>query len=137
MTFKIKKVEYYNTIVEEHAREGSKLLAAFASVGVNLRAFKAAPLGSKLTQFTLIPEDGSKMDAGAAKGGLNIDGPHAALLIEGDDQSGALADIYEKLSQANIPVNESSGIAGINGGYGVMLYLEEKDCERAAAALEN
>jgi hypothetical protein len=76
------------------------------------------------------------MSTAAKKSGLEIDGPHPALLIEGDDQSGALADIYEKLSQANITVNESSGIAGINGGYGVILYLDEEELEKAMAILD-
>jgi len=57
-------------------------------------------------------------------------------LILGDDESGALADIYEKLSQAGICVSESSGIAGIEGSYGAILYLEPEDCEKAVAALE-
>ena len=72
----------------------------------------------------------------AKQAGLALDGPYPALLIQGDDQSGALADIYDKLSQANITVNESSGIAGINGAYGVVLYLDEEDCEKAMAAFE-
>jgi hypothetical protein len=76
------------------------------------------------------------MTEGAKKAGLELDGPHSALLIEGDDQSGALAGIYKKLAQAEIQINESSGIADIEGGYGVVLYLEHQDCEKAAAALE-
>jgi len=136
MAIKIKSVEYYNLTVEGHAGEGSRLLSAFAGVGVNLLAFKAAPLGPGRTRFTLFPDDGSKMNAGAKKAGLNLDGPYSALLIEGDDESGALADIYEKLSQAEINVYESSGIANINGGYGVVLYVKQEDCEKAMAALK-
>ena len=137
MASDIKKIEYYNIIVEGHVGEGSKLLSLFAGVGVNLLAFKAVPLESMLTQFTLFPDDGLKMADGATKAGLNLDGPHSALLIKGDnDESGELADIYEKLSQADINVNESSGIADIKGSYGVILYLKQEDCEKVVAALE-
>ena len=136
MTFDIKRVEYYNTTVEDHAGEGSKLLALFAGMGISLLAFKAVPLDPRHTRFTLFPDDGPKMIDGAKKTGLELDGPHAALFIEGDDESGALADIYEKLAQADIHVDESSGIADIKGGYGVILYLEQEDCEKAIAALE-
>jgi hypothetical protein len=136
MAFDIKRVEYYNTTVEDHAGAGSKLLTLFAGVGVNLLAFKAVPLEPRRTQFTLFPDDSLKMAAGAKKAGLELDGPHSALLIQGDDESGALADIYEKLSQADIHVHESSGIADIKGGYGVILYLKQEDCEKAVAALE-
>lgn len=136
MAFDVKRIEYYNVVVPDHAGEGAKLLALFAGVGVSLLAFKAVPLEPKRTRFTLFPNDGFKMTAGAKKAGLELDGPHSALLIQGDDQSGALAGIYEKLSQADIQVRESSGIADINGGYGVILYLKPEDCEKAAAALE-
>ena len=136
MAFDIKRVEYYNITVEDHAGEGSKLLSLFASVGVSLLAFKAVPLGPMRTQFTLFPNDGLKMTDGAKKAGLELDGPHSALLIQGDDESGALADIYEKLSQADIHVYESSGIANIKGSYGVILYLKQEDCEKAIAALK-
>jgi hypothetical protein len=136
MAFDIKRVEYYNITVEGHAGEGSKLLSVFADVGVNLLAFKAVPLEPMRTQFTLFPDDGLKMNDGAKKAGLNLDGPHSALLIQGDDESGALADIYEKLSQADINVYESSGIANIKGGYGVILYVRQEDCEKAMAALK-
>ena len=136
MAFAIKRVEYYHVTVESHAGEGSKLLSVFAAVGVNLLAFKAVPLEPMRTQFTLFPDDGSKMNDGAKKAGLNLDGPHSALLIQGDDESGALADIYQKLSQAAINVYESSGIANIKGGYGVLLYVKQEDCEKAMAALK-
>ncbi|MGE5838663.1 MAG: hypothetical protein ACM34H_01930 [Deltaproteobacteria bacterium] len=136
MTFDIKRVEYYNTTVEGQAGEASKLLSLFAGAGVSLLAFKAVLLEPGRTRFTLFPNDGVKMTEGAKKAGLKLDGPYSALLIEGDDESGALADIYEKLSQADIHVRESSGIADIKGGYGVVLYLKPEDCEKAAAALE-
>jgi hypothetical protein len=136
MAFDIKIVEYYTATVEGHAGEASKLLSVFAGVGINLLAYKTVPLEPMRTQFTLIPDDGLKMTAGAKKAGLNLDGPRSALYIRGDDESGALADIFEKLSRAEVDVYESSGLADIKGGYGVMLYLKREDCEKAKAALE-
>jgi D-Tyr-tRNAtyr deacylase len=136
MTFDVKKVDYYNLTVEGHVGEGSKLLSVLAGVGVNFLAFKAVPLELRRTRFTLFADDGSKMNDGAKKAGLDLDGPHAALFIRGDDESGALADIYERLYQAGIRVHESSGIANIRGGYGVILYVRQEDCERAMAALK-
>lgn len=136
MSYDIKKAEYFNITVEGHAGEGSRLLSVFAGAGVNLLAFKATPAEPKRTRFALFPNDSKMMIDGAKTAGLELDGPYAALLIQGDDESGALADIFEKLSQAGIKVKESSGIADINGGYGVVLYLDRDDCEKAAAAFE-
>jgi hypothetical protein len=57
----------------------------------HLLAFKAVPHESMRTRFTLFPDDGLKMIDVAKKAGLELDGPYLALLIQGDDASGALA----------------------------------------------
>jgi hypothetical protein len=136
MALDIKKVEYYNITVNDHITDGSKLLSIIAGAGVSFHAFKAVSLEPMQTQFSLFPMDSAKMTDGAVKAGLKLDGPYFALLIKGDEKSGALADIYRKLSQASIQVDESSGIADINGGYGVILYLKQEDCDKAMTALD-
>ena len=75
------------------------------------------------------------MTIGAKKAGLILDGPYSAIIITGDEKPGALSEIYKKLSQASIHVDESSGIAHINEGYGVVLYLKKEECEKAMEAL--
>jgi hypothetical protein len=135
MTLKYRKVEYYNIAVRGHIAEGSRLLTTIADAGVDFLAYKAIPLDQDHTQFTLFPVEGSKMSAGAEKAGLNLDGPYPALIITGDENPGALAEIYRKMSRAGIQVAESSGIAHINDGYGVVLYLKQEDCDKAVAAL--
>jgi hypothetical protein len=137
MPLDIRRVDYYNLTVQEHVAEGSAMLGAIVGAGVDFLAYKAAPLGPARTRFTLFPIDGSKLVDGAAKAGLAVDGPHPAVLIVGDEQPGALADIYGKLAQAGICVEESCGIAHINGGYGVVLYLRPEDCDRATATLSS
>jgi len=136
MPFDARIVECYNTTVEGYAAEASKLLSLFARAGVSLLAFKAISLRPHGLQFTLIPNDGSMMTAGADAAGVKLDGPHPALLIQGSDESGALSEIYDILSRANIRASEASGIADIQGSYGVILYLGQGDCEKAVAALK-
>lgn len=137
MAFDIKRVEFYDTTVEGHAGEASKLLFLLAGLGVNLLTYKAVSLEPMRTRFTLASNDGFRMTDGAKRAGLKLDGPHNGLLIQGnDDEPGALADIYEKLSRAGVDVSESSGIANIKGSYGVVLYLKQEDCDKAIAALE-
>lgn len=137
MALDINKAEYYDITVESNAVEGFKLLSLFADAGVNLLAFKAVPVGSKRTRFSLFPDESLKMTDGAKRAGLDLDGPHTALIVKGyDDQSGECAKVHEKLSQAGIDVYESSGIANIEGSYGIILYLSQEDCERAVAVLE-
>jgi hypothetical protein len=136
MAFDILQVEYYNITVEGQITHASQLLTAIADAGVDFHAFKAIPVKPNRTQFTLFAKNSSKMTTGAKKSGLSLDGPYFALLIKGDEKAGALADIYKKLSQAGIQVDEACGIADINAGYGVILYLKQKDCGKAMTALK-
>ena len=136
MALDILQVEYYNITVEGQITHASQLLSTVAGAGVDFHAFKAIPVKPNRTQFTLFAKDSSKMTAGAKKSGLVLDGPYSALLIKGDEKAGALADIYKKLSQAGIQVDEACGIAGINAGYGVILYLNQEDCGKAMTVLK-
>lgn len=136
MALDILQVEYYNVIVEDQITDASKLLSTIADAGVDFHAFKAIPVRPDRTQFTLFAKDSSKMTEGAKKSGLKLAGPYSALLIKGDEKSGALADIYQKLAQAGIQVDEACGIADINAGYGVILYLKQEDCGKAMAVLK-
>jgi hypothetical protein len=136
MALDILQVEDYNITVEDQITNASKLLSTIAGAGVDFHAFKAIPVQANRTQFTLFAKDSSKMTDGAKKSGLELDGPYSALLIKGDEKSGALADIYKKLSQAGIQVDEACGIADIHAGYGVILYLEQEDCGKAMTVLK-
>ena len=137
MALDVKIVEYYNIIVDGNAGEGYRLLSLFASAGINLLAFKAVPVEPLGTRFSLFPDNSSKMNEGAKKAGVNLDGPYFALMVKGDeDESGECATIHEKLSQAGINIYESSGIANIKDSYGVVLYLDKEVCEKAMAVLE-
>ena len=136
MALDIMQVEYYNITIDGQITNASKLLSTIAGAGVDFHAFKAIPVKPNQTQFTLFAKDSSKMTDRAKKSGLKLDGPYSALLIKGGEKSGALADIYEKLSQAGIQVDEACGIADINSGYGVILYLKQEDCSKALTALE-
>ena len=135
MALEIKKAKYYESTMEGHAKEGANLLISLSDAGVNLLAFKAAPVQLMRTKFTIFPE--KTIDV-AKQSALELAGPFSALLIKGDnDESGALADIYEKLSLAGIDIDESYGIADIKESYGVIFYMSRVDCDKAAAALKD
>lgn len=136
MALDILQVEYYNITVEGRITNASTLLSAIAGAGVDFHAFKAIPVEPGKTQFTLFAKDSAKMMEGAKKSGLELDGPYFALFIKGDEEQGALAGIYKRLSQAGIQVEEACGIADINAGYGVILYLAQEDCDKAMTVLK-
>jgi hypothetical protein len=136
MPLEILQVEYYIITVAGQITDASTLLSTIAAAGVDFHAFKAIPVIPNRTQFTLFAKDSSTLTEGAKKAGLELDGPYSAILIKGDEAAGALAEIYQKLSQAGIQVDEACGIADINAGYGVILYLKQEDCANAICILK-
>lgn len=136
MAFSIRRADYYYIMVEAEAGEGYRLLSRFAELGINLLAFTAIPFGPMRAQLTLFPEDPLRMEDAAKKAGIAVDGPHPALLVQGDDKLGVLAEIHEKLYDANVHVFASSGVSDGRGGYGYVIYVRPEEYERAAEALE-
>lgn len=136
MAYKIRRADYFYTTVQDKPGEGYRLLSLLAEMGINLLAATAIPVGPMRTQLTLFPEDAAKMESEAKKAGLVLDGPHRALLVQGDDELGALAGVHERLYEANVNVYASSGVTDGKGSYGYILYVRPGEYERAAAALE-
>lgn len=136
MALEVLQIECYNITVEGQITDASKLISTIAAAGVDFHAFKAVPVEPNRTQFTLFAKNSSTMTNGAKKAGLELEGPYTAILIKGDEKAGALADIYQRLSQAGIQVGEAYGIADINAGYGVLLYIKHEDCAKALAVLK-
>ena len=135
MACKIQRVQYFYTTVKDQPGEAYKLLNMLADIGINQLAFSAIPIGPNSTQLAIFPEDPTKFSHEARTTGMSIDGPHHALLIQGDDELGALAEIHQKLFEANINVFSSSGVTDGRGSYGYLIYVRDEDFDRAASTL--
>ncbi|OFV85526.1 MAG: hypothetical protein A2V74_01245 [Acidobacteria bacterium RBG_16_70_10] len=136
MAYRIRRVEYFHTTVVDQPGEAYRVLSALAGLGVNLLGFTAVPVGPDTTQLTLFPEDTGRMAGEAKRAGMVLDGPHRALLVQGDDELGALAKVHERIYRANVNVYASSGVSDGYGKYGHLIYVRPEDYERAAKALE-
>lgn len=136
MAYEIRRVEYFYTTVPDAPGQAYELLSRLESLGIDLVAFTAVPIGPQHTQLTLFPEDQQKLAAEAKRAGLALDGPHPALLVQGDDELGALAKIHERLYAAKVNVYASSGVTDGRGSFGYVVYVRPEDFERAASALE-
>jgi hypothetical protein len=136
MAYRIRRVEYFHTTVVDQPGESYKVLSALAGLGVNLLAFTAVPVGPDTTQLTLFPEDPSKMRSEAQRAGMALEGPHQAILVQGDDELGALAVVHEKLYRTGVNVYASNAVSDGFGRYGYLVYVRPEDYERAARALE-
>ncbi len=135
MSYKIFRADYFYTTVKDQPGEAYRLLSTLAGLGINLLAFTAVPIGPMTTQLTLFPGDKSKLINEAARSGLTLDGPHRALLVQGDDELGAVADLHAKLYRANVNVYASNGVTDGDGCFGYIFYVRPEDYEKAAVAL--
>ena len=97
----------------------------------------SVPSVSGRTQLTLFPEDHKVFEVAAQRANLDTEGPHAAILIHGDDRRGAMARVYRVLEDANVVISASIGLAVGEGRYGCLLYVRDEDAERASKALSD
>ena len=136
MAFQIRRVEYFYTTVRDQPGEAYKLLHLLTELGINQLAFAAVPTGLMRTQLTLFPEEPQKLTSEARRAKLDLDGPHSALLVQGDDELGALAEIHRRLFEIGVNVYASTGVADGRGSYGYVIYVRPEEFEQAAEALE-
>lgn len=131
----IRAVEYFQTTVHEEPAAAYQILARLADAGVNLLAFNAVPVGLHTMQLMLFPEDGDLLCRVVEPLGLSTTGPHRALLVQGDDQLGVLAEIHRRLLDAGVQPYASSGVTDGRGGYAVIVHLRGDQFDAAARAL--
>lgn len=136
MEAKARIVDYFYTMVKDRPGEACKILSHFAREDVNLLAFSAVPVGHEQTQLVVFPEHTDRLVRAAEKSGLNLVGPHHAILIQGDDRLGALVGLLQKLCDARINMSSSWGVTDGRGGYGYVIHVRAEDVAQAARVLE-
>jgi hypothetical protein len=134
MSHEIRRVEYFYTSVADQPGAAYGILSLLADAGINLLAVTAVPVGPNRTQLTLFPEKPSELQR-LERSGLELDGPHPALLIRGDDVLGALSGIHEKLADAGVNVYAASGVTGGGGSFGYIVYVRPEDFDLAGRTL--
>jgi len=135
MAYHVHRTSYFYLSIEDDPGEAYRILAQLAKLDVNLQAFTGVPVGPQRTQLTVFPEDDGKFKAATAKAGIAADGPHPALLVQGDDELGALAGVHERLAEAQVNVYASYGVTDGQGAFGYVLYVRPDRYEEALKAL--
>lgn len=135
MAFKVRRTSYFYLSIEDRPGEAYRILSQLAKLGVNLQAFTGVPVGPQRTQLTVFPEDEGRFKAATANAGITADGPHPALLVQGDDELGALAGVHERLAEAEVNVYASYGVTDGRGTFGYVLYVRPDRYEEAIKAL--
>ena len=135
MAHTIRRVDYFYTTVRDEPGQAYVLLNQLASLGVNLLAMTAIPMGPDATQLTLFPHDSGALRSAAERARIDLNGPHRALLVQGDDELGALASVHARLASAKVNVYASNAVTDGKGHYGYMIYVRPEEYDRAAQSL--
>jgi hypothetical protein len=129
--FEPRKVSYYYVTATDRSADSPGILAELAGSGVNLLAFSMTPMGPDHTQYALFPENPEAFESIARKAGLQLSGPHRALILTGEDKVGAIDTIFRRLEGAGIHVFSSNAIAGSKGVFGLVLYVKPDEVDPA------
>jgi hypothetical protein len=135
MSLSVRNVEYFYVRIHDAPDKAYGLLAQLASEEVNLLAFSAVPFGPNHVELTIFPDQSKTFIQLAEKLGWKMTGPLHALLVQGDDHLGTLAEIQRMLLDAGVSIYASSGVTDGSGRYGYVIYVKEEDHQRAANAL--
>jgi hypothetical protein len=131
----IRKVEYFNTTVRDQPGASYNLLTQLTELGIDQVAFVAIPTGPVNTQLRIFPDDPQKLLLETKRSGIILDGPHPAILVQGDDKMGALEEIHNKLFLANVNVYASMGVTDGKGDFGYIIYVRLEEFDRAMEVL--
>jgi hypothetical protein len=135
MAFQLRRVDYFCMTVAGETGHAYELLEQLVELGIDMLAFAAIPSGPEKTQLTIFPGDSGQLQREGERAGFDLEGPHPAILAQGDDEMGALARVHRRLHEAAVNVYASSGVADGRGGYGYVIYVRPEDHVRAVAAL--
>ncbi len=130
----IQRVNYFYAMVPDKPGEAARMLAVLRDAGVNLLAFSGFPEGRR-GQLDFVPADAGAFRQAAKQAGWKLTGPRRAFLLQGDDRVGVIADTLGTLAEAKINVTAIDALCAGGGRYGAILWVPQRDFNRAAKAL--
>ncbi len=95
----------------------------------------AFPLGGGRSQLDFVVEDVEILRRAALEAGIQLTGPKRAFMAQGDDEVGAIVELHQKLTAAEINIYASSGLSGGAGSFCYLFWVRSEDYEEAAKAL--
>ena len=135
MPAEIRTIDYYYVAVPDKPGAGTRIFSTLQHAGINFLGVSAFPQGARRSQVDLIPEDSAAFIKAAKSAGLILSRKKRGFLLQGDDRPGAIAEITQKLAQANINVTSVQAFCAGSGRYGGMLWVKQTDLRKAAKVL--
>ena len=130
----ITRVDYFYIETPNRLGEAARALSTLKDAGVNLLAFTGFPKGQR-AQLDFIPADPVAFVKAAKKAGWKLSAKKRGFLIQGEDRTGAVADILGRLANAGINVTAVDAVCAGADRYGAILWVKPRDLKRAAKAL--
>ena len=134
MTDTIRRVDYFYIETPNRPGEAARVLETLKDAGINLLAFSGFPKGRR-AQLDFIPADPAAFIKAVKKAGWKLSAKKSGFLIQGDDRTGAVADLLGKLADAKINVTAVDAVCAGADRYGAILWVKPPDLKRAAKAL--
>ena len=131
---KAQKVSYFAMQIPNRAGEAARILTGMAKAGVNLLAFTGFPNGRR-SQVDFMPANPATFLAVARGMKLKLRGKKTGFLIRGKDRRGAIAGVMAMLARSGINVTAVDAVSAGSGRFGAILWVKQKDVNRAVRAL--
>ncbi|MBS1872546.1 MAG: hypothetical protein JSU00_04980 [Acidobacteria bacterium] len=135
MAESIRKVDLFSIEIAHKTGEGAKALGVFRDAGVGLVAVWGYPTKGKKGRIDLVAADKAALTKAAKKAGIVLGPKQTAFLLEGDDQTGALAGLLGKLAEGGINVIAAQAVCGGEGKFGGVITVGAEDVKKAAKLL--
>jgi hypothetical protein len=131
----VQRVEYYYATLDDTPGTGARVMSTLKDAGVNLLAFLAFPVAGKKSQLDLVPQDPTALIKAAGQAGISLSETKWAFFIQGEDRVGAVTGITSQLAGAGINITAAAAVGAGSGRFGMIVWVDQRDYNRAAAAL--
>lgn len=136
MADRVRKVRYCNVTVLNRAGQGAKALNALKEGAMNMLAYSGFPVGGGKAKLDFVVENTASLRRIAKKEGWRLSESKRAFLVQGNDEVGAVHRHTQRLAEHKINIVAADAVSAGKGRYGMILWVKDKDYNRAAKALK-
>lgn len=134
MKAKLRKVDYFYTMIPNRPGQGAAIMGGLAAKGVDLLAFSCFPSG-KVAQLDLVPADSARLKRAARSLSIKLTAKKTGFLYQGDDKVGAMVRILDALADAKIDVIACDAVTGGKGRFGAIFWVKPQAVAKTAKLL--
>ncbi|MGH7205975.1 MAG: hypothetical protein ACREI2_07170 [Nitrospiraceae bacterium] len=130
----VRTAQYFKVQVPDKPGEGARMLGALRDAGVILLAFSGFPR-SRRAQLDFVPDDPPAFLQAAKQAKWKVQKSKICFVVNGDDRTGAVADLMAKLAESKINVTAIDAVCAGQGRYGALFWVKPRDVKKAAKVL--